>query len=226
MLDVWTSVCPPAVAECLDAAEQARRERFLCPEAREAYAIAHSLARRVLSRYDPSCAPHRWRFAHGPAGKPSVASPFAYRFNLSHSGRATAIAVADEEVGVDIERHRALPAGPAIAERVFHPRERRWLAAQPSFETAFLRLWTLKEALLKAAGTGFSRPPQEACWDELDAPWLHATFAGERWTGTWRCLGEATVAVAVRAGAAVAGARLLRLDGAAPPRWIEQPLEH
>jgi phosphopantetheinyl transferase len=226
-LDLWYAAAPPDAAPVLGRDERLRRDRFLCERARDAYARAHSLKRRVLSHYRPSRAPQDWTFVHGPAGKPDVAEDFPHRFNLSHSGSCVALAVAGCEVGVDVERCRTLVAAPALAERVFHPREQAWLAAQPCFDDAFFRMWTLKEALLKAAGIGFSQPPEALGWHGLDEPWAQAWFAGRRWRGFSVCIGEATLAVAVAADHAPArDVQLLRIDGSTTTalRWTEEAL--
>jgi 4'-phosphopantetheinyl transferase len=130
-------------------------------------------------------------------------------------------------VGVDVERCRRLAAAPALAERIFHPREQAWLATQPCFDDAFFRMWTLKEALLKAAGTGFSQPPEAVGWHDLDAPWAQAWFAGRRWRGFSLRTAEATLAVAVAADHAPEGdVRLLRVGASTTTalRWTEEAL--
>src|SRR6185312_10744716 len=63
-----------------------------------------------------------------------------------------------QPVGVDLERiDRVLDAG-NLARRFFSKREAAALDALPEPEraTAFLRLWTCKEAVLKALGAGIS----------------------------------------------------------------------
>ena len=72
------------------------------------------------------------------------------RFNLSHSGDVTLVAVArDSEVGVDVERIRPVIEMRAIA--------RRWLGRDDmADEREFLRAWTRHEAMLKALGVGLS----------------------------------------------------------------------
>ena len=72
------------------------------------------------------------------------------RFNLSHSGDVTLIAVArDSEVGVDVERIRPVIEMHAIA--------RRWLGRDDiADEQEFFRVWTRHEAMVKALGVGLS----------------------------------------------------------------------
>jgi len=72
------------------------------------------------------------------------------RFNLSHSGDVTLVAVArDSEVGVDVERIR-----PVIE---MHSIARRWLGRDDiADEPEFYRVWTRHEAMVKALGVGLS----------------------------------------------------------------------
>jgi 4'-phosphopantetheinyl transferase len=72
------------------------------------------------------------------------------RFNLSHSGDVTLVAVArDTEVGVDVERIRPVIEMQAIA--------RRWLGRDDiADEPEFFRVWTRHEAMVKALGIGLS----------------------------------------------------------------------
>lgn len=84
---------------------------------------------------------------------PSLSAPTVPFFNLSHSGDFVILAISDTPVGCDIERlHKAI-----LSRHVFHPNELSLLLSLPEGNArnqAFLRLWTAKEAFLKAIGTG------------------------------------------------------------------------
>jgi len=65
----------------------------------------------------------------------------------------------DATVGVDLEYERPRKNALALARRYFHPAEVLWLAAQVddrARQTAFIRLWCAKEAVLKAHGRGLA----------------------------------------------------------------------
>lgn len=83
----------------------------------------------------------------------SKGKPF---FNISHSENYVVLAIADCEVGVDIEKIR--PFHEATARRVFS--EEQLLQLQQMEETgrdeAFSKMWTGCEAVLKLYGVGFS----------------------------------------------------------------------
>ncbi len=76
-------------------------------------------------------------------GKPAVKGVSEFHFSLAHSGDVAILAIAQTEVGIDIEsKHRT---SGAIAEKYFSARER---------ESEFCHVWTRKEAVAKAEGTG------------------------------------------------------------------------
>lgn len=92
-------------------------------------------------------------FEKGPHGKPRLVGDQAWlRFNLSHSGEVTLVAVArDVEVGIDVERIRPVPEMREIA--------RRWLGRDDIADPAdFFRAWTRHEAIVKALGVGLAGP--------------------------------------------------------------------
>ncbi|MGC1304335.1 MAG: 4'-phosphopantetheinyl transferase superfamily protein, partial [Caulobacteraceae bacterium] len=145
---------------CLSPDERERAARYRTPELTRRFIAGRTLLRRTLARY-LDCAADSLGFTYNPYGRPSLASA-PFDFNLSHSGSAALIAVARETVGVDIE-HRAPDADLAgMARQVMSPIELRQFEALSSEDTrvaAFYDLWTAKEAVIKALGTGFSRDP-------------------------------------------------------------------
>ena len=96
----------------------------------------------------------------GRTGKPRVANQPAIHFNLSHSGSWVLCALHDRPVGIDVEAVRDaedLPAAMVMAPEELH----HWGSlAAPEAQAFFFRLWTLKESLLKALGTGLSLDPR------------------------------------------------------------------
>jgi 4'-phosphopantetheinyl transferase len=143
----------------LDGAERAKAARFHFDRDRHAYIAAHALARAMLSEAAP-LPPAAWRFATGHAGKPEIDPSLGLpglRFNLSHTRGLVACAVASrDDLGLDVEDLQRREASPGIAERHFAPAEVALLAAAPQADRheTFLRIWTLKEAFVKATGDG------------------------------------------------------------------------
>ena len=92
-------------------------------------------------------------------------------FSVAYAGPLALIAIADDDdddvgtVGVGVDVEDGLPGGSeplALAAAAgFHAREREAIASAASSaerDACFLRLWTLKEALAKAAGGGIGSP--------------------------------------------------------------------
>jgi 4'-phosphopantetheinyl transferase len=141
--------------------ELERHDRMAFEAGRRQQLLARALQREVLSRHAPQIAPHEWRFQRSSAGRPSLAPPFddtGLHFNLAHTRGLAVMAVARAPlVGVDVEA-LAGRAPLSVAPRYFSPREVAALQALPEQDQPrqFLRLWTLKEAYLKAMGEGLA----------------------------------------------------------------------
>ncbi|MGA7295926.1 MAG: 4'-phosphopantetheinyl transferase superfamily protein [Rhodanobacteraceae bacterium] len=94
------------------------------------------------------------------SSKPRLAGESAgLCFNWSHSGEWALAAVArDVELGVDLECRQRKVNALGLAERFFSAGEFRYLQDLPpqSRASAFMRLWTGKEAVLKTLGLGIS----------------------------------------------------------------------
>lgn len=98
----------------------------------------------------------------GEHGKPSLAEYPDIHCNISHADGISAVAVSKYECGIDCERVR--PYRPSVLKRVCTNAEQEMLKASPENEREllFFRLWTLKEAYVKALGSGLSFPLCEA----------------------------------------------------------------
>lgn len=143
-------------------AEKQRLAQFRTAELRRQYLLTRALCRDALSRCHPT-PPADWQFATNAFGKPKIAAPAdarGLRFNLSNTPEWVVCAVASGpgELGVDIERIDNGTADPTIAKRYFAPREAASLEGLDDADarTRFMRLWTLKEAYVKARGLGLS----------------------------------------------------------------------
>ena len=91
-----------------------------------------------------------------PDGKPFLAEGPA--FSLSHSGSYCVLAVGEGKIGIDIEHMEAahLPSLEMIASDA----ELAWVREGDRIQRLYT-LWTRKEALAKAIGTGNFRDPRE-----------------------------------------------------------------
>lgn len=145
----------------LDHDERVRWQRFHIKADQQCYLLAHALVRSVLAGYLQQ-SPEQLRFTHNRYGKPELDHSLqprlhALRFNLSHTRGLIALAVTvDAEVGVDVEATSRKVEVQALADRFFAPSEASLLreTAPDLQRELFFRLWTLKEAYVKARGLG------------------------------------------------------------------------
>jgi 4'-phosphopantetheinyl transferase len=166
VVDLWVVPLARATLDgdtaLLDAVEQERAARFVFERDHFRFVAAHAALRRILARYAHE-APAALRFDRDANGKPTLSGPHCADFgwNLSHSGDLAVVAVAAGAVGVDIECERPLADLPALAQRCLTTAEADTLAAcDPAARVAaFLRVWTRKEACLKAIGAGLALEP-------------------------------------------------------------------
>lgn len=142
------------VSTLLDGEESAGLESLRSPPARRTRRLARALGRLTAARA-LGLAPQAVRFAAGRHGKPRLVGA---RGSLSLSWRTGRIAIAwsaTRELGVDLETPVTGALVDAVAPWFFHPGECTALEhAGHAREGLFLRFWTRKEALSKAAGRG------------------------------------------------------------------------
>lgn len=103
------------------------------------------------------CEPHALALGRGEFGKPFLAGSAPLEFNLSHSGEVRVLALSRcQPLGVDIETLRRPRPALELARRFFTPQEADALERldPAARERAFLRLWSCKEAVVKAIGRG------------------------------------------------------------------------
>jgi 4'-phosphopantetheinyl transferase len=149
-----------ACARLLSEDEQARWQAYKFEEHRREYLATHALARTALS-YHGKLSPEAWRFRPNDYGKPAVDPECGLRFNLSNSRALVVCLVAESaDVGVDVEPCSRAETILEVAPSVFSTLELRQLEAlEPKDKiTRALRLWTLKEAYIKARGLGLRLP--------------------------------------------------------------------
>jgi 4'-phosphopantetheinyl transferase len=149
--------------EKLSVDERIKAERFRFDWDKNRYIVSFGILKQILSLYigvDPASV----RISYGTRGKPRLKDAYGednIHFNLSHSeGLAIYIFARDHEVGVDIERIRDIPEMDNIVDDFFSPREKISFKAlsRSKKRKAFFRLWTRKEAYIKAIGEGMYLP--------------------------------------------------------------------
>lgn len=119
---------------------------------RQQYTCGRALLRTLLQHHtDKPAVTHR--LTTSDSGKPLCVDGPAV--SIAHSGDLVLCALTDQgDIGVDIEQVRHRKNLSAISSRYFAPDEAKWLMTQP--DDRFYMLWVLKEAWLKATGTGIA----------------------------------------------------------------------
>jgi 4'-phosphopantetheinyl transferase len=142
----------------LSAGEKDRANRFLRVEDLALFALTRGTLRCLLSEAT-GVAADKIAFAEGPYGKPCVVGTHGPHFNVSHSGCWALIGFSDtRDIGVDIELMRAAGGELDLARSFFSAAEYRSLEglANGKLLSSFYKIWTCKEAVLKAHGIGIS----------------------------------------------------------------------
>lgn len=175
---------PARLLSGVSVAEQARfsalRQR---PRRARQYLASRWLLRAHLG-HELGLPPHALPLQHARNGPPALIDS-DWHIGLSHSGDCCLCIVSPHlRVGCDVELHRTRTRAPAIAAAYFDPAEAKHLQTAPAAcaQRDFYRLWTLKEAALKALGQGLAgglRSPAFALVPALRC--LHAP-AGGAWT--------------------------------------------
>jgi 4'-phosphopantetheinyl transferase len=180
-------------AAVLDDEETSRMARFLHIEDRHSYLAAHAGVRLLLGSIVGQSA-DTLRFRLSMHGKPTlVAGPPGIDFNLSHARGAVAVAAAYSPVGVDVEPLREIVDLDSLSEIVLARQEQEilWNAPPAVRSRLFLRYWTLKEAMLKAAARGFMIPPNAVIIDAGPSPAVLSVPAALGPVSQWRLIASA-----------------------------------
>ena len=147
--------------------EVERYQRYYFDKDRHSYLVSHALLRHSLSRYVdvPASA---WRFTKKEHGKPELilqAGMPAINFNLTHTDGLTACVVAlDRACGIDAENINRKNRLQAVANRMFADEELKRLSKE-DIQKNFFYYWTLREAYVKALGTGLSGSSKDFFFD-------------------------------------------------------------
>jgi 4'-phosphopantetheinyl transferase len=141
----------------LNQEEQQRAARYHFERDRIRFIVARGLLRHLLSAYLNKFAVDIV-FQYGPQGKPTVVDS-TVQFNISHSDDRILIGAGyHHPLGVDVEHMTRTIDVESIAARFFTVNEAKQIQALSGVaqRRAFFNVWTRKEALLKAIGSGLS----------------------------------------------------------------------
>jgi 4'-phosphopantetheinyl transferase len=168
-------VGPGHVAANLSSAEKRRRNAFFDVRVGDRWARVRGVLRELLGAYtgEPPASLH---FALSGYGKPVL--PGRVSFSVAHTDGLALYAVArDIPVGIDVERVDPARASLLVADAFMSAADSQHLrTCRDDLRThEFFRLWTRREALIKAMGTGW-----------FDESWA-ADAEGGTSSGWWSC---------------------------------------
>jgi len=150
----------------LSVEESAKYKRFHFEKDRHSYLISHALVRKVLSSYC-NVKPDEWAFTNNQHGKPDISPEIkcpALKFNLSHTdGMSVCVVSLESDCGIDVENIQRKSRTFAVADRMFSPAEVATMRSGNDSEVQrkFFEFWTLREAYVKAIGTGLGGSSKE-----------------------------------------------------------------
>ncbi len=203
--------------------ERVKILRFIRPESQHSSLVTRALIRCYLSQLYPHIAPADWRFSKQAKGKPVLAMQeqgvLAY-FNVTHTRDTIAIAVSERyDLGLDVEHIDSNRAKRLqVAKTVFTESEQATLEKLSGYEAYhyFYALWTLKEAFLKALGTGLTIAPRKIEFllneNQVSVDLSQIDMNGADWQFALWDVNESSMALAWQQGAA--NTKLPHLDSA------------
>jgi 4'-phosphopantetheinyl transferase len=149
----------PGLEALLDRREQERAARFRFPEDKARFVAGRGLLRHGLRRYAPRV-PASIEMTYSSLGRPLISAAHdAPHFSISHTRDLVALAFAAEaQVGIDLEYMKPSVDMVELAERILSEDDFKSFQALPHSERlgSFYRMWTRKEAYLKARGEGIA----------------------------------------------------------------------
>jgi len=163
---VWqTDVCnstvyPKDIQKVLSPVELERVNKFRVPKDQAHFIFRHYKLRVILSLYC-GCQPQNLIFRYNSFGKPFIDMPEfnEVRFNMSFSGNLMILGISRQNnIGCDIEEVREIDDQRNIANENFSTQEIQILNHSNDEIGTFFKIWTRKEALIKAIGKGMFYP--------------------------------------------------------------------
>lgn len=155
-------IATETTGNCLTAAERAQAARFRFERDASHWRACRTALRFILGEaldLDPADI----ALELGAHGKPHLPPPHhGVHFNLSHCRDLALVALCQSgPVGIDLEPEGRTPTLLGCEPAFCHPEEIASLPSSADERAArLLDLWTSKESLLKALGTGLSLPPE------------------------------------------------------------------
>jgi phosphopantetheine--protein transferase-like protein len=149
----------PGIRNFFNSVDCLKADRFRSEDDRATYLYCHTLLRLFLSKRLGKH-PDELTFLSGRFNKP-ILKGNGLHFNISHTRDSFAFAVSEHgSVGIDVEKTDRKTNFKSISKRFFSRDENEFISeSADDLPERFFLLWTRKEALLKALGTGIINYP-------------------------------------------------------------------
>jgi len=150
--------------------EKAQADKRKIKELRNRFIISKGILRQLLADY-LGYETQEIEFEYNGFGKPSISfssNADDICFNLSHSNHLAVFAFAkNKNIGIDIQQVQGIPDMDGVVNLCFSEFEKEWFYRISPAEKneIFYKIWTTKEAYIKAIGKGFSFPPDKISLD-------------------------------------------------------------
>ena len=191
--------------------EKMRARAIVSTTRRAQFLAGRWLAKQMLARALGG-SPQDWRISAEPNEKPRVIG-HDLQLSIAHSGPFVACCIADQAVGIDVERLDRVRPIADMSTLVFSEHEQnalRGLRGEAAV-VRFFQLWTCKEARLKQLGLPFDL-------STLRTIQVAPVESAEAQVGTWCFLGPERVMLSL----AVQG--LSQLHVRWPAHWVAEPI--
>lgn len=145
----------PCLLPLLDTHEQQTAATYHFPKDRTRYIISHGLLRWLLGKY-LNVPPAGIAFQREAGNKPFVMQngQAPVHYNMAHAGALILIAVSYEPLGIDLEQVTQHADMQYMLQDFFSEEEQSRINNNKEQSLYFHKLWTRKEALVKATGKG------------------------------------------------------------------------
>lgn len=121
-------------------------------------------------------------FGYHEGGKPFIEGRSDIHFNLSHCRDAAMCIIAPHPVGIDVESVRRFKED--LARYTMNEHEMEQILSSKRPDIAFIRLWTMKEALLKMTGEGIRNDLKNILEEHTDVQFHTIVSPDERYVYT------------------------------------------
>lgn len=155
--DIWGFDLASALGE-ISGQRREQALKFKFEQGQRTCVLAYQLLKKgVLEEFGLTGNPV---FEYNEHGKPAIIGHPEIHFNISHCKHAVACAVSRQPVGIDVESIREYHE--SLVRYTMNDAEIARIESAADHASAFIRLWTMKEAALKLIGTGIANDIKNA----------------------------------------------------------------